>query len=363
VTYAFWGSVLEPLQSPHFKGISGCLTCPPAWPEAAGVYSLIDLGDDNDTLNIGSNALAGVTVRGLGGLDIMNIGAATLTSVYVNGNEGGDRIYLGSGLAMTLLNSTIVGGSENDILIIDTSGQLSGGRIYGQDGDDTISVRQIGIGTTTKIFGGQGNNTLLASFGSTSSYVIFYGGGGNDLLQGRNQAVDVRGDLLFGGDGNDSVDAIGGADTMSGGDGVYTFNGDFFSMTASIANSPTGNPAVIEAGDIFYLNRTSGIGNFNNPTANITDFSGGGGGDILNTYYGDNPSNGIGKPVISAATGDFGSGSTYKLSGVYSSADSSFTVTGNNLSSDTFIYSGGFVDSYLLLKGTSTSSLVAANFI
>ena len=335
-----------------------------------GAGSLVDLGEGADTFAAGNNNITGSSIKGFGGLDTYTFGTGTITSSFINGNAAGDRFTFSG---TTLTSSSIAGGSEDDIITFANAGNntLTGGRVNGQNGDDTISVLNIFAGTTTTMFGGQGNDTLTtAGYGPAvgTSHVIFSGDLGNDTLVGLAQAVDVSGDLLFGGDGNDSITTNGGADSMSGGAGVDTFiiaaNENL--NTASVTNVAGGTAGFIEAGDVFNLNLTAGAGQFNNVTANITDFVGGGAGDILNIGNANAAAvSGIGAVVTQAATGNVGlTGVTYKLAGSYNSANSAFTVTADNQGTDTLILlNGTSVNQYLLLKGTSASTLTSANFI
>lgn len=335
---------------------------------AAG--SLIDLGDGSDSLGIGSNDLTGVSVRGMGGVDQITLGASTLTSTFINGNEGGDRITIGSNSATVLATSTIVGGSESDRFYFNTTGSITGGRINGQDGNDWMLITRIGAGTTTTMYGGQGNDNLSASsWSNPDGFVILSGDLGDDRLNGAAQRIEViattSGDRLFGGDGEDFIQGRGGADTMTGGIGVDTFA--FSSPSTTFALTPvrlndTDSNGAISAGDTVNLNTTQGIGSFNNWVTNITDFSG---EDFIGYDLGVNPVSAIGQSFGGVASMTvFGSASlSYKLAGVYNAANSTFTVTNDNLGSDTLLLlEGQAANGYLLLKGTSASTLTEANF-
>ncbi len=334
--------------------------------------SLVDLGEGADTFTAGANNLTNASVKGFGGLDTYTFGAGTLTTSFINGNEAGDRITF---TATTLTRSSIAGGSEDDIITFaDNAGAgantLTGGRVNGQNGNDTIAVNEIAAGTTTTMFGGQGNDTLTGAGFNTlggigTANVIFSGDLGNDTLVGLAQAVDISGDLLFGGDGNDNITSSNGADSITGGNGVdtITFNND--ANTTAIFADVDGN-GVISTGDTFILGVNRGS-NFNNFVTNVTDFVSGGAGDLLNTTNGSNAVSGLGQ-AEAAGQSSFGTaGVTYKLAGSFNSANSTFTVTADNLGTDTLIYLNGAqattAGNFVLLNGTSASTLVAANFI
>ncbi len=330
----------------------------------SGSSSLIDLGEGSDVFNSAFN-LSSLSIKGFGGLDTFNFtGAGTLTNVFVNGNVAADRINIGTAAAAATGNitgATIVGGSEDDIITINTTGRISGGRINGQNGDDTITVNGMAVNTTTTMFGGQGNDVLTAAFGTgTTAHVIFSGDLGNDTLTGIQQLQNVSGDLLFGGGGNDIITSNGGADTMSGGDGVDTFN-LLTDTYMSVAFTDVAANGTIETGDSFTLGTFIAAG-VSPKITNITDFVGGGAGDILNTTNGTNALSALG---LTAA--NFGlAGQTYKLAGAYNAANGVFTVTADNLGTDTLIKlngNGAGANEFILLQGTSASTLTAANFV
>jgi len=335
--------------------------------------SLIDLGEGSDTFTSTAANISSSTIKGLGGLDTINLQQAqTLTSIFVNGNAAADRINIGNATATVVTSSTIVGGSEDDRITFNTTQNVTGGRVNGQDGDDTITVTQLGTTSTTSMYGGQGNDTLTANgwAAGAAGYVIFSGDLGNDTLVGAQQTVQTTGgDQLFGGAGNDAITGRRGMDTLIGGDGVDTFtvaNGDGFNVV--VTNG--GVAGIVDAGDTFALNTTQGTGSANNFLLNITDFVGGGAGDILDTANGTAALNATGV-AITEATGSIGVNTvTYKIAGTYNSANSRFTVTADNLGTDTLIVMNGGAasgignaTSYLLLKGTSASTLTAANFV
>jgi Ca2+-binding RTX toxin-like protein len=346
-----------------------------------GSGSLVDLGEGADTFTAAGVAISSSSIRGLGGLDTITInGAATIRSVFVNGNVGGDRINFGgaNNVATVFASSTIVGGSEDDRITFNTSGTVTGGRVNGQDGDDVITVTNIGAGTTTTMFGGQGNDTLTAggntfnaSGDSTAlGFVIFSGDLGNDTLTGAAQGADLAagalggGDLLFGGGGNDTISTGNrGQDTLTGGDGNDTFVISNATDGFLVAYTDVTVAGVVSAGDTFNLNDTQGVGSFNNFLTNIADFAA---GDVIDTANGTNAISGLGLVFTDgAATGV--NGVTYKFAGSYNAANSTFTVTADNLGTDTLILlnggGNGGANSHILLKGTSASSLVPSNFV
>jgi len=114
---------------------------------------------------------------------------------FIAAGEGNDRIYA---------QGTLIGGPGNDTI-------YGAGRLEGRDGDDTLNVFRVSVGDrTTSIdafgYGGAGNDTLIA--GQRSS---IYGPFGGD------------GARLYGGDGDDELDAFLSNAVLTGGAGVDTF--------------------------------------------------------------------------------------------------------------------------------------------
>lgn len=93
-------------------------------------------------------------------------------------------------------------------------------------GNDDITVHEYNGKIAAKIYGGDGNDTLTAD---SKSAVVFYGGNGNDTLNGGSGADKLYGesgnDLLKGGSGSDSLDGGIGNDILYGGYGADTMTG------------------------------------------------------------------------------------------------------------------------------------------
>jgi Ca2+-binding RTX toxin-like protein len=81
-------------------------------------------------------------------------------------------------------------------------------QVYGQDGNDTISLDEAnGALPAANLFGGNGNDTLTGGSGND----LLYGQNGNDILLGKG-----GNDMLFGGDGNDTLTGGAGNDSVFG---------------------------------------------------------------------------------------------------------------------------------------------------
>ncbi|MEC8181426.1 MAG: calcium-binding protein, partial [Pseudomonadota bacterium] len=124
------------------------------------------------------------------------------------GGTGDDSIVGGHG------RDTLGGGEGNDLL----RGGANRDRLTGGTGDDLM----IDVGATW-MFGGFGNDTLDASASTHRSHAAdLNGGAGNDLVKGGAAA-----DKLSGNAGDDTVFGGGGDDTMFGNQGDDFFNGGY----------------------------------------------------------------------------------------------------------------------------------------
>ncbi len=252
-----------------------------------GGADTLDGGGDSDTADY-TNETAALTVvldaAGNGQTTGAGIGTDTLVHIEnVIGGAGGDSIVSTAGSTANRFEGgggrdTLIGGGGNDTLdggagydsilggegadlITDSS---SGGRLFGEGGDDTIAVTLAGAhfglptsvsggsgndlitatGTGTEASGGrvsaemsgdEGNDTLVASDANDSSFFggdDLYGGAGDDSLVGSlgdnwigaDETVERNGtsagtDVVDAGAGNDRVWSYGGADTLEGGIG------------------------------------------------------------------------------------------------------------------------------------------------
>jgi Ca2+-binding RTX toxin-like protein len=126
-----------------------------------------------------------------------------LAGEQILGGVGNDTIYIGAAVE-------VYGDQGNDT--INGSNTLSGTRLFGGLGDDTING---GI-TDDTIFGDAGNDVLHGNAGGDR----IFGGIGNDSIDGGD-----NGDDLHGGDGNDGILGGNGPDVIYGGSGNDTLNG------------------------------------------------------------------------------------------------------------------------------------------
>ena len=127
------------------------------------------------------------------------------------GEGGDDLIYAGVG------NDAAHGGLGQDQLF----GEDGDDQLFGDEGDDYLH----GGSSVDLLRGGSGNDQLIAGLGIGNQ---LYGEGGDDSIIGsdRGAATDPDftdstyfGDQIFGGSGDDRIEARGGADFIEGGEG------------------------------------------------------------------------------------------------------------------------------------------------
>lgn len=233
---------------------------------------------------------------------------------HLYGNNGNDIIHGGGG------SDWIEGGAGNDTLSDDIADPVGDGtsppdRIYGDDGDDAISV----FGANGLIFGGSGDDHITA----TGSGNQLSGDDGNDTLTGGAYA-----DSLEGGVGDDIIHGNGGDDSITGGAGTDLLDGGSGNdrIIAGAGTTVTGG----EGDDYIELND---IGGTADGGAGFDEIHGNGGGYTL--------SGGAGSDFLTAATGintlNGGDGDDF----VYGGAGND-TLSGN--AGNDFIWGGGGLD-------------------
>ena len=150
----------------------------------------------------------------------ITISAAELqgNSLFVGGTTGNDTILIKPADANGDLNVNING------LDAGTYRPTSQLIVYAQAGDDTVRLEGLKehgeavlVGVQALLFGGDGNDVLDARGSSANNALV--GGAGNDILSGGRG----RG-LLIGGDGADKLTAGKGGDILIGGTTVYDSN-------------------------------------------------------------------------------------------------------------------------------------------
>ena len=175
---------------------------------------------DDDLGNVLISGPGNDLLIGLGGNDSLD-GGAGLDRIY--GNTGDDSVRGSPG------NDIVFGGQGNDI--VDYFSQSGALQIYGNLGDDQL----FGASGSDKIFGGQGNDSIN-------------GGNGDNLLIG-----GLGRDTLFGGDGNDRLEGGDGNDQLLpglGNNAIYGNQGDdviggAIGATADVIFGGQGNDSIL----------------------------------------------------------------------------------------------------------------------
>ena len=158
------------------------------------------------------------------GDDFLNF---TYQYVYANGGDGNDFIRddaYGSG------NDTLYGGLGNDFI---ENMYDSTARIYGDDGNDTISIGGGNTYLENTVYGGAGDDNIHAAYatGAPVGDEVIYGDGGNDFI-----LLENGNNYISGGAGNDTIRSGSGNDTIDGGSGADSIEGNG-NTTVSYASS------------------------------------------------------------------------------------------------------------------------------
>ena len=126
--------------------------------------------------------------------------------VIVEGNDGDDEIIGSNAEASLQFDDLLRGGAGNDEIF----GNAGRDRLQGNEGADTLR-------------GGAGDDSLTAGLGvDGQDRNELFGGTGDDLLIASHGQFAAD-DLLDGGAGNDTLEARGGANILTGGTGDDTF--------------------------------------------------------------------------------------------------------------------------------------------
>ncbi|PWL22587.1 MAG: hypothetical protein DCO99_07510 [Synechococcus sp. XM-24] len=180
----------------------------------------------NDTITL---ALSGDAVNAGQGNDSITVGAVGNSSAVVSAGEGNDSIYFSG--SVTNYNGNMLLNAGDDYLS-NTSVQVIGGSIGGNQGADTISLdkgvlnAQIGGGSgndklvftagafvNSTVFGGSNSDTIVFNPASTN-LVTVQSGDGHDVIQATAGGSSTL--VIAGGKGSDSI-AVAQAGTINGG--------------------------------------------------------------------------------------------------------------------------------------------------
>ncbi|MYM67519.1 type I secretion C-terminal target domain-containing protein [Pseudoduganella sp. FT55W] len=213
----------------------------------------------------------------------------------------------------------------------------------------------------------------MASFQGTSGNDSLVGSSGNDTLKGLAGNDTLKGglgaDLLDGGDGNDvfSADDDSGSDTMLGGSGNDTFNlsynyaHTFASSTVARIDAGDGDDTInVSFAQWAYAKQPEVTGGAGADTyafgycasfqpLTVTDFTVGAGGDRIDLRY---------------LYQEFGSNyNGYHGGNPFATGQLKLVQVGNDTQVQGLGYYNGYVQTILVLKNVTASSLTSANFV
>nr|WP_320062260.1 Ig-like domain-containing protein [Gallibacterium anatis] len=232
------------------------------------IIDVLDLGDGQNTLSVtgkmfGVNYFggkdvdtirSGVTVNSrfwLGlGEDSVELAQMANSAIYAGAGE--DKITVG-GIAQQGERGSIISAEDgNDTIIINALPNKSvaleadNSRIFGGNGDDTITINGDIFGIENQILGDAGNDTITISGNIRGSNSLIDGGAGNDTITLDGEIVQNQGGKLTiqGGDGNDTI-SVGNISTENN---VSIFAGSG-SDTVTIKNVKGDNDHIIDLGE------------------------------------------------------------------------------------------------------------------
>ncbi|MDB5171471.1 MAG: hypothetical protein JWN51_244, partial [Phycisphaerales bacterium] len=208
-------------------------TAPAAAPATALAPTVVAAGTANTT----TAAYKGAQLVA----DPSNVGQLMLV---VAGGDAADVIIVAKGTGNGTFVVTINGVSQGQFTA-PTGSAISRLVVYGNGGDDTITIDAKLKDVPALLYGGDGNDTLNAGAGNT----LLDGGDGNDKLNG-----GAGNDLLIGGAGADTLSGGSGDDVLVAGSWAY---GDDLDAAAAVMNV-WGNASTAYAARVAALR--SGIG-------------------------------------------------------------------------------------------------------
>ncbi|BAZ48098.1 hypothetical protein NIES4103_07030 [Nostoc sp. NIES-4103] len=263
-------------------------------------------------------------IKGLGGNDTLI------------GDSGNDTLDGGTG------NDSLSGGDGNDTYIVDSSGDIvteengSGGDSGKVDTvkssvDWTLGAYLENLTLTGKAINGNGNALNNWILGNSASNVLF-GGDGNDSIRGF--ALD---DTIYGEAGNDKLDGGDGNDYLQDSLGNNSLCGGAGDDSLDVSNSSSGNNLLDGGSGNDYLYAVSSGGN--------NTLKGGAGNDYLSAYYSSGNNlldGGSGNDTLNASV-YFGSNNTLKGGAGDDSlnVDSSGNLVDGGSGNDTLSFSDG----------------------
>ncbi len=207
----------------------------------------IDGGNYNDTI-ITSNVSAG-RYRGSHGNDKFYLGSQNTTLLYTGNNNGLDT-FIGNVIDDSFIHiikaenpATVIGlanGFDNGVDVIDAT-DLTGVKVQGNGGDDTLNFKNVEFKGTFEIDGGNYNDTITTSDVSAGRYRGSHGNDTFKLLGSQNTT------LLYMGNNN-------GLDTFTGNviddSFIHTIKAEANSTVIGLAPGFNNGVDVIDATDL-----------------------------------------------------------------------------------------------------------------
>jgi Ca2+-binding RTX toxin-like protein len=144
-------------------------------------------------------------------------------ALFVGGTNGNDTILVRQGTTAAFLDVVINGVDQGQFSLANNGATINRIIIYGNAGDDTITVSP-NVTFNTYIDGGAGNDSITGGGGNN----FIDGGAGNDVLNGGTGR-----NILIGGLGQDTLNGGKDDDLLVG--GTYKYSGDLDAAFAALA--------------------------------------------------------------------------------------------------------------------------------
>ncbi|MFU2132012.1 Ig-like domain-containing protein [Gallibacterium anatis] len=232
------------------------------------IIDVLDLGDGQNTLSV-TGKMFGVNYFGGKDVDTIQSGVtensrfwlglgedsvelAQMANSAIYAGAGEDKITVG-GIAKQEGRGSIISAEDgNDTIIINALPEKSvaleadNSRIFGGNGDDTITINGDLFGTGNQIFGDAGNDAITISGNIRGYNNLIDGGAGDDTITVQGDVLKDLGGVftIRGGDGNDtiSVGNISTENNMS----IFAGNGNDI---VTIKNVKGDNDHIIDLGE------------------------------------------------------------------------------------------------------------------
>ncbi|MEM9222881.1 MAG: hypothetical protein AAGB11_10805 [Pseudomonadota bacterium] len=219
--------------------------------------------DNGDVVDV-----AGVALNLLEGNDVVSVAGGTIGGT-INGGEGNDTLtvdalVVGSDEETATIAGDLLGEAGNDVITI--SGATVAGQVAGGAGNDSISLSR---GSASEISGGEGNDAITVSSGGSTARIL--GDGGNDTVRisGLVDGLGIQsGNVAVSGqDGNDTIAVQNGGvvrDRILGGLGndtiVVAQGGEVSNVTndvdQNVINGANGDDVITVGGSVLAIRNT-----------------------------------------------------------------------------------------------------------